>query len=245
MPDPEWLDLESPRGRRIRIKVRPDTSDAATLHSTFWAPGRILHDEYGLVDLHLTGWAIDVGAHIGSVAIALALDNTDLQVLAIEAVPENAALLAENVRLADVADRVHVIAAAAAGPGDRRLTIRYGPRDEFDRDEDDQSRYIGNLDRGHGRRGVTASVPAVSLPGLLSEHHIEEVAYAKLDCEGCEWRFLATPAVARIRLIGGEYHTIGHEPLLQLLGPTHDVEMLSEDGGFGLFRATRRDHTRP
>lgn len=235
------LDILSPRGVTARIKVREDTNDAATIHSTFWTPDRlVLHDEYGLEALHLTGWALDIGAHIGSVSLALALDNPDLRIVAVEAVPENAALLAENAALAGVSDRVHVVHAAAAAPGDTRAVIRYGPyeRSGIPAEHAQQSRFIGNLDVDHGPHGVTASVRAVSLDHLMERFGIERVGFLKIDCEGCEWRFLASPSIGRVDLIVGEYHVHGLTAIASVLEGTHRVESLHQDGGFGLFRAT-------
>jgi FkbM family methyltransferase len=240
--DTEPLSVTSPRGVTTQLYVRPDTNDAATLHSTFWAPGfpSVLHDEYGLADLYLEGWALDIGAHIGSVAIALALDNPTLRVLAVEAVPQNALLLEGNTRLAMVSDRVTVVS-AAAGNTIGKTVVHYGHYDVPGIPEDHarEARYIGNLFRSHGKRGLTVTVPCVNLEGLLNGSGIDEVAFMKIDCEGCEWDFLPSPAIARVRVIVGEYHERGWRPMRDLLASTHDFELLHEDGGFGLFRAVR------
>lgn len=236
------LHTASPRGHGAVLAVRPDTNDAATIHSTFWQPGFAkLEDEYGLADLHIDGWALDIGAHIGSVALAIALDNPDARILAVEAVPENVEMLRENVRRIGTEDRITVIDAAAAAEGDKTAYIRYGPYDMpgIPPEHAMQSRFIGNLYRDHGPRGLEKVVPCVSLSGLLDG--IERVQFMKIDCEGCEWGFLASPAVEKVDLIVGEYHDHGAHALRGLLHLTHRVEILHEDGGFGLFRASRLD----
>ena len=240
---PVLLDLEviSPRGRARTIKVREGTNDAATMHATFWF-GQ-LQDEYGLADRYLEGWALDIGASIGPVALALALDNPDLQVVAVEAVPENADLLGENAVLAGVADRIHVLANAAAGDGDETCVIRYGPYEipGIPPEHAMEVRFVGNLFRDHGSRGRTVAVPAVSLSAILARFGIDRVRFMKIDCEGCEWAFLASPDIGRVDEIIGEWHDRdGPSSITALLAPTHTVEVLVDDRSTGLFRATRR-----
>ena len=242
VPDEDLIDVHtsSPRGNGATFVVREGTSDAATIHSTFHFDGK-LQDEYGLRDLHLEGWAIDVGAHVGTVAVALAIDNPSLRVIAVEAVPENAALVAINAERNGVADRVHVIAKAASGD-EEWAQLRYGPYEVpgIPPDHAMQVRFIGNLFRDHGSRGLTVRVPAVSLEALLDEFGIDRVAFMKIDCEGCEWAFLSSPAIDRVDLIHGEWHDRAVDAITGLLAPTHRVEVLVDDGGVGMFRATRR-----
>lgn len=246
IPDLEWLPLTvtSPRRQSRLIHVRNGTNDAATVHSTMWAPGDILHDEYGLTDVHLGpgDWALDIGAHIGSVALALAIDNPECRVIAVEAVPDNVTLLTANATSAEVADRVHVVGEAAAGEGVTEVTLHCGHYDVpgIPPDHAAQARFIGNLFREHGPRGSDIKVPAVSLSALLDRFGVDEVAFTKIDCEGGEWAFLASPAVARLRVIVGEWHDGTAADLTALLDATHDVDILEDGGGIGLFRATRR-----
>lgn len=234
----------SPRGVHATLAVREDTNDAATVHSTFWLPGFTqIHDEYGLADLHTDGWVVDIGAHIGSVALAVALDNPQARVLAVEAVPENVEMLRENVRRIGAEDRITVISAAAGAESDRTAVIRYGPYEQpgIPKQHAMESRFIGNLFRPHGRRGTEKVVECVSLARLLDAHGVDRVAFLKIDCEGCEWGFLASPAIARVDRIVGEYHDHGAAAIRALLDATHAVEITHEDGGFGLFRAVRLD----
>ena len=233
------LRVLSPRGVPATLRVREGTNDAATIHATFCFDGKV-SDEYGLRDLHIAdGWAMDVGAHIGSVAIALALDEPEARVIAVEAVPENADLLRTNAAMAGVADRVHVVEAAAAGEDDLTATIHYGHYDApgIPPDHAEQARFIGNLFREHGSRGIDIEVPAVGLGGLLTRFGIERLAFLKIDCEGCEWAFLDSPALDRVDRITGEYHDRGGSAIVALLARTHRVELMHEDGGSGLFRA--------
>ena len=59
----------------------------------------------------------------------------------------------------------------------------------------------------------------------------------KIDCEGCEWAFLADPAIGKVEIIVGEIHPPGTQlQLVKLLTKTHYVEFIGEHG----FRAVLR-----
>src|SRR5256885_2059950 len=81
----------TPRGNGLSITYREGTSDWNTISSC------LTHDEYGLRDLHVSGLALDIGAHVGAVTLALLADNADLRVIALEPVPDNVDLLKRNV----------------------------------------------------------------------------------------------------------------------------------------------------
>jgi FkbM family methyltransferase len=225
--------------------TREGTTDANAVYA-------LADDEYGLLGQTFEGWAIDVGAHIGTVSLMLARTNPDLRVLAIEAVPENSDLLERNIATASLEGRIISVRASAARPGAITGLCHYGYRH---REEEGDSyvsahRFVGNtwVDRGEPEFSVT--MPAVSLDDLLDDYGIDDVAVLKIDCEGCEWAFLDTPAVSRVALIVGEFHGgyPGHEDFVQdpmariteMLSSTHDVEIVKPDPCVGLFRAVRR-----
>ena len=242
--DLQLLTVRTPRGIDAQVFIRPDTNDAATLHSTMWTPDGQLHDEYGLREQHLSGWALDIGAHIGSVTFALALDNPDLHVIAVEAVPENVDALNATTAHLGMADRVYVVGEAAGPAGLASAEVLYGPYNppglHIPAEHAQQARYIGNLFRHHGPDGVGLVVPVVSLVALLERFGVEEVSFTKIDCEGCEWTFLASPAVTRLRYIVGEWHDRPASALRELLEPTHEMTVDKDDGGIGMFRAVLR-----
>lgn len=189
--------FRTPRGRQVTLEYREDTNDYNTLRSC------LDEDEYRLRDLHLTGTALDVGAHIGGATIALLVDNPDLRVVAVEAVPPNVELLRENLERNGVADRVTVIH-AAAGSG-RTATIRWA----FAGNESaDHHAFIGNSLLPGPATHRAEKVPVATLAALVSEHG--PFAFAKVDCEGCEYTFLRGAALAGVALIRGEEH---HGPL--------------------------------
>lgn len=207
----------------------------------------LAHDEYRLASRSLEGWAIDIGAYIGTVAITLARQNPDLRVIAVEAVPENADILEQNAQRLGLG-RVSVVRAWAAGPNDLTGLCHYGyTKREAESDGYVAAhRFVGNTWGDSGKPEHSVEMPAVSLDALLKTYGIDEVSLLKIDCEGCEWAFLDTPAISKVKTIVGEYHG-GFEDrpmeprarLVEML-PNHRVEFWSDEPLIGLFQATRR-----
>jgi FkbM family methyltransferase len=236
----------TPKRNSVRFHVRDDTNDSALV------AGILGEDEYGLAALApLSSWAIDIGAHIGIVALALAVDHPALRVVAVEAVPQNALLLDRNVRANGLADRVLVEAAGASAPGAETVAIQYGytsvgvPGGDgpvIEQNYVDQSRFIGNIFDGYRateQASFTEQVPALSLDAILAKHEIDRVALLKIDCEGCEYPFLSSPAVDRVDRILGEFHS-GPERIVAMLRKTHRVTVRLNRGGVGIFDAVHR-----
>lgn len=220
----------TPRGNLAHLLHREGTSDWNTLTSC------MTEDEYALRGLWVAGWALDIGAHIGGVAIALALDNPDLRVMAIEPVPPNVQLLRTNVALNQLTERVIVIDGAAAGPDDVALDIGWGYRGT---EVAEHHAYIGNATLTVGADHETTSCVAYSLPALIDMCG-RPISFAKIDCEGCEARFLASPAVRDVTWWCGEWHPphIDEAGIHALLDATHEVTTWGP--GPGGFRAIRR-----
>lgn len=240
------IDHPTPGGRTAHFVVRDGTTDADMVS------GMLRTDEYRLKGRDLSGWALDIGAHIGCVSVLLALDYPDLRVVAVEPVPENAEQARENVRLNHLEERVTVLCQAAAGPGVAEQVVSYGYR-HYEGIGDGYTsahRFVGGMFASRGDPEFSPSVPAVSLDALLSRFGIAEVALLKIDCEGCEWGFLDTPAVAKVRTIVGEYHAklpdqvdytdCPKARLLELLAATHAVEFLTNEPIIGNFEARRK-----
>lgn len=216
--------LTTPRGQSAKIAAREQTSDLATAGSVFeGVAGSGLVDEYHLQALHLRGVFLDIGAHIGTVTMAVLLDNPETRAICVEPLAENVAMIEANAAENGLAERVTVLHAAV---GTSRMF--YGP--------DGDSRYIGNIG---GATQPAPDVPSISLDVLVAMAG-DDVAAVKVDCEGCEWSLLADPAVADIPLIFGEYHSGSPDRLHALLDATHEVTVTETAAAFGLFRAVRR-----
>ncbi len=215
--------FKTPGGNWERMMVRDGTSDWNTCNSS--GP----HDEYGLPS-GLQGWALDVGAHIGAVTVPLLLDNPDLRVVAVEALPENAELLDINCKLNGVRDRVRIFH-GAAGDGEPQM-IGYGPAEG----ELNHSQFIGSVDGGRERYYPAVGV---SLGDMLWPTEGHGFDWVKLDCEKCEYPLLSAASqeqLTQLRFITGEHHA-GFKPIVETLHRTHRVEFISGDEGFGHFEA--------
>lgn len=229
--------LPSPRTSRvIEWETRTDTNDGALV------VGIIGNDEYGLGRIgRLEGTAIDVGAHIGIVAIALAADHPDLRVIAVEPVPENVEGIRRNVARNRLEDRVSVVEAAADKPGAKttRLLWNYRSAENADQAYIDDSRFIANIFDDKASDADKHRVKSVSLDDLMAD--LDRLALLKVDCEGCEWAFLRSSRVADVDLIIGEFHNGGGlDSLRDLIGQTHDVEQTGGKSDIGTFRAVKR-----
>jgi tRNA G46 methylase TrmB len=169
---PSLEQFRTPRGRAASLYVREGTADHNNVYSC------LNEDEYRLTDLDLgEGVALDIGAHIGGVTIALALDNPQAHIIAVEALGANVEVLRANVET----------------------------------------------------NGVGWSL--ADLPS--------DIAFAKIDCELCEYDVFTSPAVKRIAEIRGEFHA-GYDRLAALLDATHVVTHTGGGDGTGSFKAVRR-----
>lgn len=232
---PRLTEVRTPRGNRIRMVTREGTNDEALVHAV------VDGDEYRLRTLpRLTGWALDIGAHIGSVGIALAIDNPDLRVLSIEPVAENADLIRQSVEKNGVSDRVTVVEGAF---GTDRVMVDFQHADGVDAEHMRQSRWIGSVFREPWHSRIQADVRKVkrlTLSGLLRSHRIDRVTFCKTDCEGGEWAVFGDRRIGDLARIHGEWHDRTEDELLKSLTPTHDVTVLTSDGAIGSFEAVAR-----
>ena len=213
--------FRTPRGRSVELSYREDTNDYNVLRSC------LDEDEYRLQDIALSGTALDIGAHIGGVTIALATDNPDLRIVAVEAVSPNVDLLRENVERNGLSERVTILH-AAAGKG-ATATVRWA----FEGNEvADHHAFIGNAVMPETTLvGLSEQVPVRTLASLVAE--FGPFAFAKVDCEGCEYDFLRGKALASVAIIRGEEH-YGTLPL-----PGYTVTYTQDNAPRG-FEAVRR-----
>lgn len=201
-------DFVTPNGNPATFMLRlyPETTDWNTAISC------LTEDEYALRGLHFTGWALDIGAYIGGIAVGLLIDNPDLRVVAVEPIPENAALIEENAELNGVRDRLVVLQGAADAPGVKtvQVTWNWGP------DAKDVGtfnvyghRFIGNVgfpQSDHELPHELLICPAYSIGDLLELAGAPRFSFVKIDCEGCEARFFLDPDVYKLDRIHGEWH---------------------------------------
>jgi len=225
----------TPRGAEAVFEYRQDTIDWNVINSTLEG------DEYGLGVLAPEGWAFDVGAYVGSVAIALALDNPGLRVLAIEPVPDNVRLCRANVERNRLSERITVLDGAVGPRGETSVRVCYGYEGS------ELARYhafvanvasIGHSEVPHEDRDVVgySLSSLVALAGELP-------AFVKIDCEGAEWGFLSDPVTAQLPRVHGEWHPAEgriRADLEAMLAPTHALTFTGPLAGPGGFVAVRR-----
>lgn len=228
----EKKEFRSPRGRTVRLWCRPGTNDRDMAYSC------LDEDEYGLREVRLDdGVAVDVGSHIGMVAIGLLVDNPDARVIAVEPIPENVALIERNAEENGVADRLDIHHAAAS-----RIKTMVDVAWDFAGDETASvHRYVGNQPMAPGTTQKVATVPGATLASLT----LRPVRLLVTDCEGGEYELFGNTtaagakAKAQVAEIRGEYHR-GYARLVGLLDQTHDVERLRGDDTVGGFVARLR-----
>ena len=225
------IELHSPRGKPAIINYREDTSDLSVIGGT-WRIWDVIADEYGLGSLpDLTGVAVDIGAHVGSVALALLADHPTLHVIAVDPLAENLAVIAATAEGNGWTDRLTLVCAAIAKG--RSATVNYGyDGSDYLRD----NRFIGGISASTDAT-QTVIVPTTTLSKLVPG----PIAFLKTDCEGCEWDLLADRAIKRTQRIVGEGHDGGWlDKVHALLDATHDVTVLDDRGGPGTFAAVLR-----
>ncbi len=223
----------TPNGKSLILCVREDTNDGALAH------GILSSDEYALHGRFFSGWALDIGAHIGSVGIALAVDNPDLSVVCVEPVPDNAAIIRRSVAENGLEGRVFVEEAGAAAIGTSTVPCHYGYTKAGIPDQGYviQNRFVGNLWRDNVvAEGEYVDAPAVTIKGLAEKYGVKYWDLCKIDCEGCEWSFFQSDTNL-IDTIIGEWHDGPFSRIADLLSGTHDVELVTDYGGSGIFWA--------
>ncbi len=228
-------EFKTPQGRPVTMTYREDTNDYNTLNAC------MTEDEYDLRERRVTGTALDIGAYLGGVAIGLALDNPDLRVIAVEGVPQNAELTRQNVAANGLADRVTVIEGAAGGR--KPVEMRFGYRGTASLEH---HAFVGNSSLAYDDDTIEHDSLTYDKPYTLSslvKMAGGSIDLLKIDCEGCEYAFLADPALAQVGTILGEWHPIRgntRATVLALLGDTHSVTFMEPVDGPSGFVAVRQ-----
>lgn len=241
MPDYQYEMVTSPHGREIVFASRPDTADLSAIGATNTLWG-FSGNEYLLRDHPpMTGWAFDIGAHIGSVAVALAIDNPLLNVVAVEALAENCDVIRATIDKNKLFN-IEVLEAAATDKPRKSVKVAYDWKTAENMEDSyvANNRFIGGmLPVGDGKY---ATPPGVSLTSLMKERDIERVRFLKIDCEGCEWQFLTSPDIGKVDEIIGEFHFAGRmDAIHDLLDATHRVQYLGGEDTIGIFWAHHHD----
>lgn len=231
-------EFRTPGGHTAVMEYRDGTSDWNTIAACLMNPLAPTGNEYDIPS-GLSGWALDVGAHIGSVTVGLLLDNPDLRVVAIEGVPENAELIVRNVERNKVDDRA-IVYNYAAWSGKGGVNIEYGYTGN---ETATTHRYIGSVDAWMdlpaGGTKQTVEVSIITLREAIEVTDGQGFVWAKTDCEGCEHRFFRGAGLRKVGTIVGEWHRRSGTPegLERQLSKTHTVTWTVGDHFGGPFKA--------
>ena len=164
----------------------------------------LVADIYGLrhLDLRPGEVVVDVGAHLGTISIALARLYPGIRIIAIEPTTANFTRMQANI----ARNRVTGITAlqVAVGPRDEPVEMLWTPYDSA----------AANAKTGAERRQLllrhgwsSEIVQGRQLDGIFAEHGIQSCRFLKLDCEGAEWDiFAASECLNRVDTIGLELH---------------------------------------
>lgn len=179
------------------MRFRKDTWDPEIIKSV------LIRNEYNL-PAKMDGMVVlDIGAHIGSFAIACQKRNAK-KVVSFEPDPENFHLLNVNTNQdKNSKTEMHVAEAAViGGESCNNLGVRHLTEHDFDK-----GRNTGHVDiygEPSNIRGINFN-EALQMAG-------GKVDFLKLDCEGAEWGIFETGDFSKIRYIAAELHAVPDSP---------------------------------
>lgn len=175
------LQIDEVDSRFGRFAVRPGTIDVACASPAFERPDvdRLLAelDRYRAAGRAVT--FLDIGADLGTYTVTVARHDPAVTVVAFEPAYDSHQLLARNVDMNGVADRVHRVR-AACGDGSVDRTVL-----TFDAEEPGSSGVRADLVAGARREQVVVTTVDATLDGL-PEVRRDDVVVLKLDVEGYE-----------------------------------------------------------
>lgn len=186
------------QGEVIQLVDVPGSSSPAAMLEEF------SRDLYQLRSrpFHAGDVIVDVGAHIGAVAIILARLHPTTRLIAYEPSGHNFAMLQENLRLNHVTNVVAVREAIAGQAG--TLELMWNPV---------QTANASSMLSPSTRDARAAAgwereqVRAISLDQAFDQHRIDRCAFLKLDCEGAEWEIVRhAAALERVGSAAIELH---------------------------------------
>lgn len=221
------IETSTPRGTPARLHHRDGTSDLAVIFSTFSPWGGPPNDEYHLADYRPRTF-LDVGGHIGAVTVAVLLDNPEAKAVIVEPLPENVAMIHDNLAENGLTERATVIAGVLGPNGSVHVNYSEAGADHF----------IGNTVTPRGR---SVKVKSKCFPCLLKPFD-GQVDLVKLDCEGCERHALLDMAYAEVGAYVGEFHSADiREGLVNALSARYVLTLTgTKDDGTGNFWAVAK-----
>lgn len=194
-------------GKKIVCGLREGTADFDAVQAA------AVEDEYNLKSILFEDGdiIIDVGAHIGSVSLALATLDKKLKVYSYEPLPENVDLLKKNVFMNGLGNVFPFLFAVGGKEG--KLKIHYGNEDT---ESGKVHHFIGNPNAVPWKGFYLADT--ITLEKIFLDNKIERCKLLKLDPEGEELNILAlTPLeiLKKIDHIVGEHHFVKRDKIFE------------------------------
>eukprot|EP00747_Dinoflagellata_sp_TGD_P167245 gnl/TRDRNA2_/TRDRNA2_191295_c0_seq1.p1 gnl/TRDRNA2_/TRDRNA2_191295_c0~~gnl/TRDRNA2_/TRDRNA2_191295_c0_seq1.p1 ORF type:complete len:359 (-),score=78.07 gnl/TRDRNA2_/TRDRNA2_191295_c0_seq1:59-1111(-) len=189
-------------------------------------------DPYHILEMNTLpgGVMVDVGSSIGDQAVMAAKMHKDLQVIALEPVPNSYFYLRLNMHL----NGVPLLRESDLGmPGKGGVlplnsALSSDGRDVEVRWTDGASRFGVTVDGSNGFDGDWSrkKTHSVQLDKYLDEHGVNQIQLLKMDCEGCEYEVLPSLkqflCKGRVRRIEGEMHQWAYDH------PQHVQDLMRE-----------------
>ena len=163
-----WAVLELPWGDTLDILL-PDDFDFLAQHVMATHKYFPSHFELALDLAPPSGVILDLGAHLGTFALAAAASGR--RVIAVEASPRNVDLLRESARANGLDDALTVVPVAVSN---REGTVRFQQEGAWGQITD--SPWAANV----------VEVPVRTVPDILGDFGLARVDVVKLDVEGSE-----------------------------------------------------------
>jgi len=187
-------DVDTVWGKHVRMFHRENTNDSLVIHSV------MIHNEY-MVDNFLyedNDVFIDIGAHIGTWSILMAIYNPTFKVYSYEAVPENVEMIKKNIELNELTN-IKPFNLAVSDCSEGKETIYYTTESPSDR-------WVGSPQGGK----EYIEIERISLNDILN--NVNHCKVLKMDCEGCEvkgFKTITEENIKKIDYVIGEFHPWG------------------------------------
>lgn len=192
-------------------------------------------DPYDFRDIQFSDGdvVLDIGAHVGTVAIYLAKKHPNIKVYAFEPAPQNFSCLQDNIRENNLNNIIAINKAVTQDGRDISFTVRKSAG-QSQTAHMSSSKLHKTKDQLHELEEM--ALESVELDSFLEKEGVKKLALLKIDCEGAEYEVLYNfNAWEKVQHVRGELHSSQEE---------NDalVKHLKEHADLNSIRFTRNPH---